>query len=135
MTVSATLPLIDPKPTFAANLSYLATPYSQYPGGIYVAFAEAAELAGRLLKAGICVYSPICHTHPIAIHANLDPLDHDIWLPFDQMMMNVSDVLIVAHMKRWEHSKGIAYEIEYFERAGKPIFDLNCDTLSMARRP
>ena len=80
------------------------------------------------------VYSPIAHTHPLALYGNLDPLDHLIWLPFDQAMMNAADVLLIAHMQGWQESYGIAHEIEYFETAGKPIFDLDPKTLVMTKR-
>lgn len=108
------------------RLCYLATPYSKYKGGNLVqAFHDAAQLAAELLAAGVRVYSPIAHTHPLAIHGNLDPLDHDIWLPFDEAMMEACDCLIVAHMDGWDVSFGIAHEIEFFKNAGKPIFDLD----------
>lgn len=111
------------------RLVYLATPYSRYPDGLEAAFIEAAKLAGRLLDAGVRVYSPICHTHPIAIHGEIDPLDHSIWIPFDESMMSVSDALVVAMMPSWRQSKGIRYEIDYFELEGKPIFYLEPGTL------
>lgn len=118
-----------------ASLAYLATPYTKYPdGGIAGAFAAAAKLAARLLVAGVNVYSPIAHTHPLAMFGNLDPLDHNIWLPFDEAMMGKADVLVVAHMEGWESSKGIAHEVAYFTRANKPIYDLDPQTLSMQRR-
>lgn len=118
------------------TISYLATPYSKYADGIENAFRDAARLAGALLKTGVNVYSPICHTHPIAIYGRIDPLDHAIWLPFDQLMMDRCDNLIVAHMDGWEESKGVAYEIEYFRKAGKPIHDLvDLEKLKMVRRP
>lgn len=115
-------------------LHYLATPYSKFPDGIEAAFVEAAKLTGRLLRNGVKVYSPIAHTHPVAIHGGIDPLDHDIWLPFDRAMIDASGVLIVAHLQGWDCSKGIAFEVDVFEKAGKPIFDLEPETLSMVRR-
>lgn len=118
------------------NLCYLATPYSKYKGGdIVTAFQHAAALAAKLLRSGVKVYSPIAHTHPLAIFGNLDPLDHSIWLPFDEAMMEACGVLLVAHMDGWEESKGIAHEIEFFASRGKPIFDLNPETMTMAKRP
>src|ERR1700686_5471517 len=51
----------------ADKLCYLATPYTQYRDGIEAAFVQAASLAGRLLQARSFVYSPIAHTHPIAM--------------------------------------------------------------------
>lgn len=116
------------------GIAYLATPYSRYPYGIEQAFKHAAQLAGRLLRHGLKIYSPIAHTHCIAAHANIDPLDHSVWLPFDEAMMNVSSILLVAHMDGWEESYGIAQEIKYFEQAHKPIFDLCPQTLVMVRR-
>ncbi len=116
------------------GIAYLATPYSRYPGGIEKAFKDAAKLAGHLLCAGIKVYSPICHTHPIAIYGALDALDHSIWLPFDEAMMEAADALIVAHMEGWEESRGLAHEVRFFEDAGKPIYDLDPVMLVMTRR-
>lgn len=116
------------------SLAYLATPYSKYPEGIDRAFIDAAKLAAKLLRAGVKVYSPIAHTHPLAVHGNLDPLDHSIWMPFDHAMMAAADILVVAHMDGWQASYGIAEEIKFFEAAGKPIFDLDPKTLVMTRR-
>jgi hypothetical protein len=118
-----------------APLCYLATPYSKYKGGDLVqAFQDAAALTAKLMVAGIKCYSPIAHTHPVAIYGNLDPLDYKIWLPFDEAMMNAASVLIVAHMDGWHESFGIAHEVNFFEQRGKPIYDLNPETMTMTRR-
>lgn len=108
------------------DLCYVATPYSKFPDGIEAAFRASCVVAGELLKRGLRVYSPIAHTHPIAEYAKIDLFDHDIWLPFDEAMMNACGTLIVAQLPGWEDSRGIAHEIEYFRNAGKPRFDLPC---------
>lgn len=113
-------------------LCYLATPYSKLE--LVKAFEDAARIAAALLSSGMKVYSPIAHTHPLAIYGHLDPLDHSIWLPFDEAMMRVCDALIVAHMSGWDESVGIAHEIAFFAHADKPIFDLNPDTMVMTKR-
>jgi len=100
---------------------YLATPYSKYPDGIEAAFVAAAKAAARLIAAGVPVYSPIAHTHPIAIHGGMDPLDHKIWLPADMPMMTAAHGLLVAKLLTWDKSYGIAIEIGEFARSGKPI--------------
>lgn len=117
---------VDPE-IKSANLCYLATPYSKFPGGITAAFEAACAIAGELLKQGVKVYSPIAHTHPIATYAEIDPLDHNIWLPFDEAMMVAADVIVVARLPGWEESRGVAHEIEFFYLAGKQRFDLLCD--------
>lgn len=134
---TANHPLHATKSEYYNNLGalcYLATPYSKYPPGIEQAFVDAAKLAALLLPSGLKVYSPIAHTHPLAIHGKIDPLDHAIWMPFDEAMMTAADVLLVAHMHGWQESYGIAHEIRFFENAGKPIFDLDPKTLVMTKR-
>lgn len=109
----------------AGMLWYLATPYSKYPAGIEAAFRDAAKATADLLRAGVSVYSPIAHTHPVAVYGKVDPFDHDIWLPFDAAMMERADGIIVLKMTTWDESRGIAYEIEAFKAAGKPIVYLD----------
>lgn len=103
-------------------LVYLATPYTKYPHGLAHAFRDAAKVAARLMIAGIRVYSPIAHSHPLAIYGGILPTAHAIWLPFDEAMMDKSDALLVAKMETWEASKGIAHEIEHFQQRARPIY-------------
>lgn len=117
------------------DLIYVATPYSKYPGGIDLAFIDACKLTARLLQRGLKVYSPIAHTHPLAIHGGIDPYDHSIWLPFDETMMDKSAALLVAMMPGWETSIGVKHEINVFVEAGKPVFFLSPDDLSIKPCP
>lgn len=100
---------------------YLATPYSKYHAGIEQAFRDACREAWLLIKAGVPVFSPIAHTHPIAMSCGVDPLDHSIWLPADQAMMDAASGIIVCKMDGWEHSFGIAEELKVFKAANKPV--------------
>lgn len=100
---------------------YLATPYSKYPHGIEAAFRLAAENTAHLIRAGVPIYSPIAHTHPIAIHGGIDPLDHSIWLPADEPLMRAAKGLIVLMAETWEESYGISVEIAEFKAERKPI--------------
>lgn len=113
------------------SLIYVGTPYSKYVDGIDAAFVEAAKLTARLMRKGLKVYSPIAHTHPLAMYGKIDPMDHSIWLPFDGAMMDKADAMIVAMMFGWEDSKGVRHEIDVFTAAGKPVFFLNPDDLSL----
>lgn len=113
------------------DLIYAATPYSKYHAGVEHAFQDAASIMGVLVKRGLKVYSPICHTHPIAIYGGIDPGLHDIWLPFDEALMDVSDALLIIKMQGWDASYGIEYEVDYFSEDGKPIFLLDPITLDV----
>ena len=103
---------------------YLATPYSKYQDGLEAAFIAAAQCAGWLIGKGVKVYSPIAHTHPVAIYSAQDPLDLSIWLPADEPFMRTAGALVVAMMPGWEESKGIGHEIDRFEELGKPVLGL-----------
>src|SRR5271166_4262386 len=96
---------------------------------------EMCKLMAELLRRGVNGYSPICATHGIAKQGGIDPLDHTIWLPFDQAMMNKADALLIAQMKSWETSKGIGHEIDVFLAAGKPIYFLDPSTLGIEPAP
>jgi len=102
-------------------LWYLATPYTNYSLGLDAAFQDASRAAGALARRGELVYSPIAHTHPIAIYAGIDPKAHDIWLPFDAAMMQRCDGIAVVKMPGWNTSFGIGEELKAFEAASKPV--------------
>lgn len=121
-------------PQFNGYLAYLATPYTNYQPDPTTGYVHACKIAAKLIRSGIKVYSPIAHTHPIGVFGDLDPLDHTIWLPFDEAMMAKADVLIVAHLNGWKESKGVKHEIAFFEAAAKPIYDLDPVTMAMKRR-
>ena len=116
------------------TLSYMASPYTRHPRGLRVAWKQASRLAGRLMSAGVNVYSPIAHCHSLSQHGRVDPLDLSIWYPHCELMASRCDVLIVAHLPSWQDSVGIQFETEIFERAGKPIFDCDPRTLAMTNR-
>jgi hypothetical protein len=99
---------------------YLATPYSKYAKGIWEAFEESCRAAAWLIRQGISVYCPIAHTHPVALHGGIDPLDHQIWIPVDAPIMAGASGLIVCMMDGWEDSYGIAQEIAMFGLMAKP---------------
>lgn len=109
------------------RLVYLASPYTKYPAGFHMAAVDAARIAADLMRAGVKVYSPIAHTHPLALYGNLDPLDHSLWLPFDQTIMDLADACCIAgDMVGWESSFGVQHEMKTFWGQQKPVYRL-CD--------
>lgn len=114
-----------------SGLNYLATPYSKYPEGVHIAFVLASQAAGRLVARGIHVYSPIAHTHPVAIYGNLDLYDHTLWLPLDEHFMDAAKRLLVVKMPGWDTSRGITHEIEFFRARQKAIYLLEWPSLEI----
>jgi hypothetical protein len=99
---------------------YLGSPYSEYRDRS-IAHMEACRAAAKLIEARIPVYSPIAHSHLIAEYSSLDPFDPSIWMRADEPMMRCAHGLVVLMLPHWQDSKGLAEEIAYFQKAGKPV--------------
>lgn len=110
---------------------YLASPYSKYERGLEAAWQVACAAASMLLRQGVSVYSPIAHSHPIAIQGGLDPLDSKLWMRMNQPLMDQATGLIVLQMKGWEESVGVQAEIDAFGRAGKTIMYIPMESLCL----
>lgn len=104
---------------------YLASPYEAHPEGLDQAHQDACEAAGQLMAAGVPVYSPIAHSHCVALWGDLDPIDHELWMKTDRPMMDAAGGLMVVKMPNWEISRGIAEERRVFAEAEKPIVFLS----------
>lgn len=115
------------------SLAYLATPYTNYHEGIEIAFREASRICASLLNSGVESYSPIAHCHPMAMYGDLDALDRDFWLRYQESMMQRCEVLIVAKMKGWKDSLGIQHEINFFLARKRVIFMLDPVSMNMHR--
>lgn len=101
---------------------YLASPYSRYPDGLEAAFVEVCQAAAWLIENGICVFCPIAHSHPIALHGGIDPARHDIWMPADTPLLIAAEGLIVCQLPGWSHSQGVTAEIALARKLDKPMF-------------
>ena len=105
------------------KLIYLASPYSHEDMKVCrERFERICFVAARLMEKGLSVYSPIAHTHPIAIHGGLDHLDHDFWMNIDEVMLDRCDELWVYTMDGWRDSRGVEMEVEYMTYAEKPVW-------------
>lgn len=106
------------------SLVYLATPYTKYPPGHWSAYIAAAELAGVLMKAGVEVFSPVVHFHPLAHYGEIvEP--HEFWMARCQPFMDRCDALLIGALPTWLSSIGIRQEETMFEISGKPVFHIN----------
>jgi hypothetical protein len=99
---------------------YLATTYSRFPGGLEEAHRQACLAVAECFREGLVVFSPIAHSHTIALVGELGG-DYETWQHCAEAMMFAAVGLIVVRMDGWEGSIGIAAEIEWFKAAGKPI--------------
>lgn len=100
---------------------YLATPYTDPdPAEMEGRFDCACRIAGRLMASGLLIFSPVAHTHPIAVRCNL-PRGFDFWERYDRAMLEAASKLVVVKLPGWDRSKGIAVEIKIAEQLGIPV--------------
>lgn len=102
-------------------LTYLAVPYSDPDPEIRRSRFEAANrAAAKLMAAGEFVFSPISHTHPIALAGNL-PLGWDYWENYDRAILECCLRFVILTVDGWGQSKGIRSEIQIARQYGLKI--------------
>ena len=100
---------------------YLASAYSHRESAVMEQrFDAACRAAGKLMAAGHLVYSPIAHTHPIAVRCSL-PLEWEYWERFDRAMVERCDEVVVLNIDGYAESKGVAAEIAIARSMLKPV--------------
>ena len=94
------------------RLVYLAVPYSHAdPKVVQDRVSKVNQVAARLMREGIIVFSPISYCHPLAIAENL-PTDWKYWQEYLEAYMHCCHKLIVLKLDGWETSVGVSAEIK-----------------------
>ena len=91
---------------------YLASPYSD-PNPVVERqrFEAVCHAAAILMAEGHRIFSPIAHTHPIAMAGDL-PRGWEYWRKYDEEMLAACDELWILMLPGWDKSAGIAGELE-----------------------
>ena len=106
---------------------YLASPYSHPDSAIREErFRAACQAAAQLMRAGNIVYSPIAHSHPIALHGL--PTDWRFWERHDREHLIRCEELVVLMFDGWRESEGVHAEIRIAAELGKPVRYLEPET-------
>jgi hypothetical protein len=107
--------------TAPQGLVYLATPYTHPdPSVMESRFDAACRIAGRLMADGELVFSPIAHTHPIAVCCEL-PRHWEFWAKYDRAILATCARVVVAMLPGWDQSKGVAAEIAIAQELSVPV--------------
>jgi hypothetical protein len=89
---------------------YLACPYSDSdPTVRQQRFEKVNRFAAELMRTGVMVFSPISHTHPIAVAGEL-PKGWDFWERYDRTFLEMSRAMVVLTLPGYETSKGVKAE-------------------------
>ena len=107
---------------------YLAAPYST-DGKVSSEWEEVRYrlvniAAMRLIRAGLTVFSPISHSHPLSKTQAEKFNSHDLWLTQDKEFLKWADLLVVLILPGYADSYGVAWERQWFKDHKKPEFIL-----------
>lgn len=107
---------------------YLATPYSDPdPKVRQVRFEAVNKVAARLMLEGNIVFSPISHTHPIALAGDL-PKGWEFWKKMDESFLEWCDELHIYCTDGWMESVGVCAEHNIAIELSKPVIFIEaCD--------
>jgi len=103
------------------TLIYLATPYSHSDWVVQVKRFNAVNwVAAQLMRQGLHIFSPISHTHPIALAGGLRG-DRAFWQAYDKAILAACKKVIVLKQPGWEVSTGVSAEIQLAKDMGIPV--------------
>ena len=92
-----------------STLIYLASPYSDPdPGVREQRFQDVCEAAAYLIRQGHFIFSPIAHSHPIALCGL--PGDWVFWAAHNREWLARCDELWVLRLPGWSTSQGVGNE-------------------------
>lgn len=100
---------------------FLCSAYSRDSLGLENAFYVACKARALLVKAGILCFSPIVHSHYVAVHGDIDPHSHEIWLTVEAPFRYRAKGAIMLKSPGWEESYGMKFELAEFQAEGKPV--------------
>ena len=103
------------------EIVYLATPYSDPdPVVMDARFKVVNHVAAILMAQGVFVFSPISHTHPIALAGDL-PRGWEFWEGYDRAMIGACQRLVVLKQDGWTQSTGVRSEIKIATELRLPV--------------
>ena len=112
-------------PTGSGPLVYVAAPYThadEYVQDMRMHFTN--RICALLFQKGICIYSPLSHSVPIAKAGGMKQ-DWDSWRKLDLKMVYICDLLLILPFEGWKQSTGVKAEHEQASRWQMRTFTLD----------
>jgi hypothetical protein len=104
---------------------YLTGPYSHPDLAVRcLRFNQMNIIAGKLMKDGYHIFSPISHWHPIA-EAVFLYTDPRLWESYNLSVLDRCTRLVVAMLPGWAASEEIHLELEFAKSINLPIIQLD----------
>jgi len=103
------------------KIVYLAAPYSHKDPAIKQSrFEQINKVAAKLMSEGVILFSPISHTHPIALAGSL-PGNWEFWATYDRAILENCKKIIVLKLDGWKESTGVSAEIDIAKELNIPV--------------
>ena len=83
-------------------------------------YKAAAKYVAMQTKKGVCCFSPIVHSHHMAVEYNF-PKTFEFWADINHKYLDACTEMHVLKMGCWEDSAGIRDEINYATKKGIEI--------------
>ena len=101
---------------------YLASPYSHPDPRVRQERYEAAvAYAAAMWREGRTVFSPIAHSHPIALLMPEGGGTWEQWAEFDRIIIEACSSIWVLMLPGWRESKGVAAEVKIAHEIVKSV--------------
>jgi hypothetical protein len=83
-------------------------------------YQKAMLYTAEFTKKGEVVFSPILHSHPLALK-HMIPGDFKFWEKIDFAFIDSAERVRVIMMDGWDRSRGVTAEVNYARSIDKPI--------------
>ena len=113
---------------------YLASPYSDPDPAIRQwRFEAACKATAQMFRAGLIVFSPIVHSHPLTQYGL--PSEWKFWQRYDHAYLEACSALAVLTLDGWRESEGVSNEIKTANELGIPFCSIDPESLNIAAKP
>ena len=112
---------------------YLASPYSDPDPAIRLwRFEAACKATAQMLRAGLIVFSPVVHSHPLTQYGL--PSDWKFWQRYDRAYLEACSALAVLTLDGWRESEGVSSEIKAANDLGIPFWTIEPESVGVTAK-
>ena len=105
---------------------YLAAPYTNKdPIVVEYRVKQINCAAAQIMRDGHIVFSPISHSHYIAMQEDL-PKTFEWWVKQNHAFIEWADVVMVLKIEGWNKSKGVTDEVGFALKSKKMVKFIDC---------
>jgi hypothetical protein len=123
------------------ELMYMASPYlggtekvTGYTPLKSTRYQQAVNAAAELTNSDRIVFSPIVHSHPLAMKAGL-PGNFEFWNYFDTKIIEACDSFGILQLNGWDKSSAHKNELSLAIKFSLPVYEIDPFILPLKLQP